>query len=106
MNKEVYNFFKECKDIENARGGCIMVAKNTVAGYGCNGIFQIIEVDNGFKLIKEVDGMVDKQDFNFEDVIFNENTIHKVEFGTSFGRYANVYLDEHNYIHIHIKLLD
>ena len=83
-----------------------MVARNKITGYGCNGIFQIIEVNNGFKLVKEVDGMIDKQNFNFEDIIFNEYTIKKVEFGAKFGKYANIYLDEYNYIHIHICLLD
>lgn len=106
MDKEVYNFFKECEKMKDVRGGCIMVAKNKTTGYGCNGLFQIVEVDNGFKLIRESNGMIDKQDFNFEDIVFNENTINKVEFGGQFGKYANVYLDEDNYIHIHIKLLD
>ena len=49
MKKEIYNFLKECEDIKNAIGGCIMVARNKITGYGCNGIFQIIEVNNGFK---------------------------------------------------------
>ena len=56
--------------------------------------------------MKEVDGMIDKQNFNFEDIIFNEYTIKKAEFGAKFGKYANIYLDEYNYIHIHICLLD
>ena len=106
MKKEIYDFFKKCEDVKNAIGGCVMVARNKMTGYGCNGIFQIIEVDNGFKLIKEVDGMIDKQDFNFEDIVFNEDIIKSVEFGAKFGQYANIYLDDYNYIHIHINLLD
>lgn len=106
MNKEVYEFFKRCENIKNAIGGCIMVAKNKSTGYGCNGIFQIIESEEGFELVKEVDGMIDKQDFNFENITFNKNTIKNVEFGAKFGEYANIYIDDSNYIHLHIKLLD
>ena len=106
LDKDIYDFFKECEDIKNCIGGCVMVAKNETTGYGCNGIFQIIETNNGFKLIKESEGVVNKQNFNFEDIMFNKNTIKKIELDSKFGRYANVYLDRHNYIHVHICLLD
>lgn len=106
MSKELYEFFKRCEDMKNAIGGCIMVSKNKDTGYGCNGIFQIIETSNGFKLIKEVDGMIDKQDFDFESVIFNDDTIVKASFGADFGAYANIYIDDLNYIHVHMHFLD
>ena len=55
MNKDVYNFFKECEDMKNAIGGCIMVAKNeitdaVVSQTGCIGICQyepVVEIYEG-----------------------------------------------------------
>ena len=50
--------------------------------------------------------MVDRQNFDFESIIFNEDTIKKIEFGSKFGEYANIYIDNLNYIHLHIKFLE
>lgn len=106
MRKEAYEFFKRCENIKYVHGGCIMAAINESTGYGRNGIFHVVELDEGFQLIKKAGGMVDRQNFDFESIVFNGDTIKKIEFGSKFGEYANIYIDNLNYIHLHIKFLE
>lgn len=102
MDKKLEEFFKECMRMKNSIGGCVMVAKNKETGYGCNGIFQLEKVEDGYKLVKDVDSCKPE----FLEYIFNADTIKKFEFGARFGKYANLYLDDTNYIHMHMHLLD
>ena len=98
--KELYEFFKECVGYD-----FVAVAKNTDKGYVSNGLFNIIDTDKGFELVQRFKGS-DEIDFDYKYFAFNNSSIVKYELGVSFGRYANVYINDQDYIHIHKYVMD
>lgn len=103
---KMIDFFEKAISRGKFIGGVIGVAINKTTGYLSEGLYKIVKCNNSYRL-KCVHGGNEITTQFYEKLIFDDETIERVEFNEDFGEYANIYLKGFNgFIHIHMSWLD